>query len=94
MVYFLFLGCLMKDKSNYKVLCLLICKYLILKTVPEAASEWLSSLSFVNFQCTCHTHSQLFSEIFFKSQAAFGTTFRLTGRYLKPGTGFFTGAQV
>jgi hypothetical protein len=72
----------MKDKSNYKVLCLLICKHLILKTVPEAASEWLSSLSFVNFLLV-HIKASFFLKFFFESEAAFRTTFRLKRGYLK-----------
>ncbi len=73
----------MKEKNNLSL------KTLVLKGVPKATSEFLSgfpSLSLVDF-LLCTYHSRL-SEQFSESQAALGTTFRVTGGYLKAGTIF------
>ncbi len=79
----------MKEENNLKNFCLL------LKTFLKAASEFQSGfllMIMVDFlQRMCQSRlSEQFSEL----QAAFGTTFRVTGGYLKAGTSFqnrFTG---
>ncbi len=61
--------------------------------VPKAASDFLFLLIcchwsiFSSVQCTGTCHSRL-SENFSELQASFGTTFRVTGGYLKAGTSF------
>jgi hypothetical protein len=78
-----FSGCLVKEKK-----LLTLCMHASLKTVNKDCYEsrikisvsGFPLLSLVNFlQCTCHIR---LSEKISDSQAAFGTTFRVTGGYL------------
>jgi hypothetical protein len=59
-------------------------KKIILNIIPEIAKECLFRLFFPMIgyflQCTCQSR---LSEQFRESQAAFGTTFRITGNYPK-----------
>jgi hypothetical protein len=69
--FFTFLSCLVKERNGYKVI-----KYMLasLKTLFKSA-EWSDSLSAYVFQLS-----------FAASGPFFGTTFRLTGGYLRAGT--------